>query len=279
MKILKDSLAPCGKRLTTWELTYSRFVHSELMSHRIFSRNAASSRAIPIKKVIEKIKNDTSLPLFWGKNQAGMQAYEELDSVSIEKAKSVILKLRDITIDAVEVLEEIGLHKQISNRYLEPFQYITTILTGTEFDNWFKLRDHKDAQPEIAWAAGEMHKQYKDHKPTELQAGVWHLPLLDDETWDEICKRVERRISRVELAKKVSVGRCCRVSYLSHDGKRDLQKDVELHDKLISGLKTGEPPHLSPFEHVAMALDKAERIGNFIGWKQYRKFIVDSEVE
>lgn len=77
-RVLKDSVAPCGKRLTTWELTYPRFVHAELMTHRLFSRNSASSRAIPTEKLIERVEKDPAMPIFWGKNQKGMQAEVEM---------------------------------------------------------------------------------------------------------------------------------------------------------------------------------------------------------
>src|SRR5262249_9162733 len=117
-------------------------------------------------------------------------------------------------------------------------------------------------------------EQYREHEPTPVVAGSWHLPLIDGEDRDAAAKRIgcdESAPEVVGLLKKVAVGRCARVSYLTHDGKRDLDKDVDLHDPLCSGPATGAPGHWSPFEHVAMALDETRGSGNFIGWLQYRK--------
>jgi thymidylate synthase ThyX len=267
-RILKDSLAPCGKRLTTWELTYPRFVHAELMTHRLFSRNAASSRAIPIEKLIERVEQDPAMPVFWGKNQKGMQAEVEMSPAERALAEARWLHARDLAVAECRQLAELGVHKQLANRIIEPWMFITVILSATEFDNWFHLRNHPMAQPEIAWVAKSMWNQF--HAPTsmpqELPAGGWHLPLIGGPETDDL---------DVETLKKISVGRCARVSYLTHEGKRDIDKDVELHDRLCSGPATGEPGHWSPFEHVAMALDTPERSGNFIGFRQYRKFFTN----
>jgi thymidylate synthase ThyX len=261
-RILKDSLAPCGKRLTTWELTYPRFVHAELMTHRLFSRNSASSRAIPTEKLMAKVREDPALPRWWGKNQSGMQANEELDGEARTEAERLWLAARDQMLAAAERLGQVGLHKQLANRLIEPWMYITVLVSATEYSNWFHLRNHRMAQPEIAWVAKSMWQQYQEHQPSEVFEGGWHLPLIQAQeliTLDE------------PTAKKVSTGRCARVSYLTHEGIRDFEKDVELHDRLCAGPSTGEPGHWSPFEHVARALSTPDRVGNFVGWFQYRK--------
>lgn len=273
-RILKDSLAPCGKRLVTWELTYPRFVHAELMTHRLFSRNSASSRAIPVEKLMARVREDPALPKWWGRNQTGMQAREELPPDLNRQAEKLWLKARDLMLEVVGQLGELGLHKQLANRLIEPWMFITVIVSATEFDNWFHLRNHKDAQPEIAWVARSMWEQYQGCEPTPVVSGSWHLPLVNDADLAEAIRLTGREASSTEVVsflKKVAVGRCARVSYLTHDGKRDLDKDVELHDRLCSGPAIGEPGHWSPFEHVAMALTEARRSGNFIGWAQYRK--------
>lgn len=322
VKILKDSVAPSEKRLTTWELTYPRMVHAELMTHRLFSRNSASSRAIPNEKLRQRIKDDPAMPVWWGKNQAGMQAREELRDMSPDEiearggagmipynerqaltaAKEQWLRCCDIMLNGSQHLADIGLHKQISNRLVEPWMFITVIVSATEFDNWFHLRNHKDAQPEIAFIAKEMWHQYQEAIPQELAAGEWHLPLISEEDRAdalEAMKVIYRDAptllhqNTVELLKKVSTGRVARVSYLTHEGKRDLIEDVKLHDRLIAGIPTGEPIHMSPFEHIAQALTTQQWnslaknevmrameegrpfnqsiFGNFTGWKQYRK--------
>jgi hypothetical protein len=264
-KILLDSISLNGRRLTTWELTYPRMVHAELLTHRFFSRNSASSRAIPNEKLRQRVKDDPALPVWWGKNQAGMQAREELTGDVLHKVKIDWLNARDQMLAASENLAKMGLHKQLCNRLIEPWMFITVIVSATSFDNWFHLRNHKDAQPEIAWVARDMHEKYRLSTPTVLNVGEWHLPLIEPKD------RLECGTTNL---RKVSVGRCARVSYLTHDGKRDLAEDIALHDKLLAGAATGEPMHMSPFEHVAQCLvNPNEQSGNFRGWRQYRKMI------
>lgn len=263
-RILKDSLAPCGKRLTTWELQYPRFVHAELLTHRLFSRSSASSRAIPIEKLIERVEQDPAMPVFWGKNQKGMQAEVEMSAEERRFAETHWLHARDLAVQQCRQLSTLGVHKQLANRLIEPWMFITVIVSATEFDNWFHLRNHRMAQPEIAWVARSMWKQYQDpmHPPQKLDAGQWHLPLTDGP---------ETAGLSIDDLKKISTGRCARVSYLNHEGLRDVVADINLHDRLCAGPAVGDPGHWSPFEHIAQALETPDQSGNFIGWKQYRK--------
>lgn len=284
VKILLDSVSQAGKRITTFELTYPRFVHAELLTHRLFSKNSASSRAIPVKKMLDNIRNDPAMPLFWGRNQSGMQAAEELSSVCSDdmlserdQAKRVWLKARDEAVFYAERMMDLGLHKQIANRVTEPWMFITVILTSTEFENWFNLRDSPFAQPEIAWVAKEMRQKMAESEPNWIEEGEWHLPLVDIDREDAaafdqafpklLCDESFQQFSarRMEARKKISAGRCARVSYLTHDGKRDPKEDVVLADRLASS------GHWSPFEHASQALSDPElRVGNFMGWRQYR---------
>lgn len=252
-KVIKDSIAPCGVRLTTIEAVYPRFIHSELMTHRMFSRNAASSRAIPITKVIEKVANDPAIPIYWGKNTRGMSPTSEIKDP--EEAKKLWLEARDKAIEMAEQLSKMKVHKQIVNRILEPFVWMTTIITATQWSNWESLRLHQDAQQEIAFLAQLIKQTRNESIPIERE---WHLPYIDDHEMEH----------GLNIVKKVSVARCARVSYLTHDGKRDIQRDLELHDRLLTGSGHG---HWSPFEHVARALYTPLQSGNFIGWEQYRK--------
>lgn len=288
-KIILDSISPAGRRLTTWELTYPRFVHAELMTHRLFSRNSASSRAIPNEKLRKRVEEDPALPIWWGKNQAGMQAREELPfatgayPLAGDLAKSEWLRARDLMLEASEKLAKIGLHKQLCNRLIEPWMFITVIVSATSFDNWFHLRDHWQAQPEIAWVAKDMHEKIKASTPQQLEVGQWHLPFIEradrDEAWSraavgEFGGGLSTDQKTTTVLKKVSTGRVARVSLLTHDGKRDIREDVALHDKLLAGRETNDPLHMSPFEHIAKALeDPNEQSGNFRGWGQYRKEI------
>lgn len=295
-KILLDSVNPAGHRLTTWELTYPRFVHAELMTHRVFSRNSASSRAIPSEKLIQRILDDPAMPVFWGKNQPGMQANEEISDTPVHLSfnagfgpspqdcvKSLWIEARDKMIKICKEMQKFELHKQIANRILEPWMYITVILSATTFDNWFNLRCHKDAQPEIKHLADMMKVEYEKNIPVNVDFGDWHLPLIMQEDFSfakQVLANTFKKFDSkhhthfaTELLKKVSVGRCARVSYLTHDGKRDLQADIDLHDRLVTS------GHWSPFEHVAMAAENGERYGNFKGWIQYRKSFANESGE
>ncbi len=247
--------------MTTFEARYPRFIHSEMMTHRMFSRNAASSRAIPIKKMIAAVRDEPAMPIHWGRNQTGMSAREEIPAEIAEMAKAEWRHALEDALRHAERLAEkdIDLHKQLVNRLLEPFAWITVIITATDWANFFTQRAHEDAQPEIRHIAELMLAAYRASVPQAVELGHWHMPLIQD---DEHSLPEEERV-------KISVARCARVSYLTHDGKRDYAKDVELYDKLLDGGANG---HWSPFEHVATpAVDGAVRSGNFAGWEQFRK--------
>jgi len=260
-KILLDSINGAGNRLTTFEITYPRFIHSEFMTHRLFSRNAASSRAIPNAKLIERIIEDPVMPVYWGKNRAGMQATEVVEDVG--DAESVWLDARNSMLRYSAKLSEKGVHKQLANRILEPWMYITTIVTATEYQNFFDLRCDVAAQPEIKKIADLMRDALEASCPTPLQPGDWHTPFIREQEVD---------YPMVQLL-KLSVARCARVSYLTHDGVRDEKKDYELHDRLL------ESGHWSCFEHQAQALLDSEQSANFNGWQQYRKVLEAQQEE
>ncbi len=261
-RILLDSKSPPGIRLTTMEVRYPRFIHSELMTHRVISRNAASSRAIPIRRMIDAVRADPAMPLWWGRNQAGMQAHEEIDTPTRALAEAEWKHALDDALAHAERLaaNDINLHKQLVNRILEPFAWITVILTATEWANFFTQRTHEDAQPELRHIAELMLAAYRASTPRALALGEWHTPLIQPD--EALALDQEQRLH-------ISVARCARVSYLSHDGTRDLAKDFELYERLVGGGANG---HWSPFEHVATPLADAEQwSGNFRGWVQYRK--------
>lgn len=239
------------------ELTFPRFVLSEWNTHRELSRNAASSRAIPVQKMLERVKQDPAIPCFWGAAQKGMQADHEVADPA--RAKDLWLEARDEAVKSAEKMLEIGLHKQLANRVLEPFYWVTVVASATNWANFFWLRCSRDAQPEIRKIAVMALVAYRRNEPTPLAEGEWHTPLIfsEDEGLDE-----ETRI-------KVSVARCARVSYLTHDGRRDIQADLDLYERLKSS------GHWSPFEHVARACREPVRSGNFWGWEQWRKLQAD----
>jgi len=262
-KVLADSTNTCDNRLTTMELVYPRCVHSEILTHRMFSRNSASSRAIPVEKMIQQVETNPFIPLHWGKAQKGMQAYEELTAREIGECRYQWAYSCRWAIGTVKRLAEIGLHKQIANRLLEPWMWITVIVTGNEgaWNNFFALRCHHEAEPHIQKIAGMAREVRSQSIPQKLSAGQWHLPLIGFEG-DELLSDEDKV--------KVSVGRCARVSYLTHDGIRDVQADIDLHDRLLAS------KHFSPFEHVAMDYEFTfvEFQGNLgSGWRQYHKVL------
>jgi thymidylate synthase ThyX len=261
-RVLLDSVSPAGVRLTTMEVRYPRFIHSELLTHRLLSRNSSSSRAIPIRKMIDAVRDDPAMPRWWGRNQSGMQANQEIDSAARALAEAEWRRALEDALTHAERLASpgINLHKQLVNRILEPFAWITVIVTATEWTNFFTQRTHEDAQPELKHIAGMMLDAYRRSEPRALVAGAWHTPLiLPDE---EATVPLEERL-------KISVARSARVSYLSHEGIRDHAKDIELYERLVGGGANG---HWSPFEHVATPLASGDAwSGNFRGWEQYRK--------
>ena len=245
------------KRITSFILTYPRFIHSELMTHRMFSRNAASSRAIPISKFVEDVLTDPALPIHWGANQKGMQADNEVDEETKAKAMLVWNEARDAAVSYAKKLNDLGIHKQIANRLMEPFFHITTLVTATEYENFFKLRAHSAAQPEIRDLAYKMQDALANSIPERKTQGQWHIPFGDKFT-DGLS---------IEQKLKVATARAARVSYKTFDGEINYDKDYSLHDQLLA------EGHYSPFEHCAQA--KSGVHANFSQWKPYR-FIVEN---
>lgn len=253
-KIVADSIH--HTRLTTMEITYPRFVHAEFLTHRQFSRNSASSRAIPIAKMIARVKSDPVWPTYWGVNEKGMQANTLMSEAEIERAKEQWQRAIDQACANASTLAHLGCHKQIANRLLEPFSWITTIVTATEWENFFHLRCNAAAQPEIRKIAEMMQALYRTSEPQVVKS--WHLPYIQPSELTMIDQ------DQIEL----SVARCARVSYLTHQGTRDIDADFALFRRLYEGR------HLSPFEHIAFPSSNGEcRDSNFKGWFQYRKLI------
>ncbi len=256
-RVLLDSVSPVGARLTTLEVTFPRFVLAEFNTHRVFSRNSASSRAIPTTKLLERIGSDPAVPLEWGRNKAGMAATDVLTGKDADEARRVWLEARDGAVAHARRLLELDVHKQELNRLLEPFLWHTVIVTATEWENFFELRCAPDAQPEIRAAALRMREAMEASRPRAVGDGEWHTPLLLD---DEAALPAETR-------KRISAARCARVSYLTHDGTRAAEKDLALYDRLTRGR------HLSPFEHVATPSGDDAFHANFRGWIQMRREI------
>lgn len=274
-EIVADSINSVGVRLTTFVLEYPRFIHSEIMTHRMFSKNSASSRAIPVSKIIESVRNNPAMPVWWGENQKGMQAQKELEASKRQEAEYLWLAARENAIEAVTRLNDIGLHKQIANRILEPWFNIRVILSGTEFENFFALRAHPDAQPEFQKLAFLMLDQYNSSDPKILGNGDWHIPFGDKIDIDRLkFLSYETGESELSLKLKIATARCARVSYLNFEGQDDYDKDIQLCDRLFGNI----PRHLSPAEHCAEARASKDFYGNFRGFKQYRKFFTEENL-
>ncbi len=264
VKIIKDSIH-MGNRLTTLQLKYHRYIHGEMMTHRVFSRNASSSRAIPVKTMLKQVWNDPAMPVHWGANQAGMQAKSQLTGWKLKAARFAWKTAAKFACIFAWSMNKAGLHKQIANRVLEPWQFIHVIVTSTEWDNFFTLRDHPDAQPEIQVLAAEIKRWMDSSTPEMLGVEDWHLPYISNE---------EHKVFTLEECIKMSVARCARVSYLTHDGKKpDIIKDINLHDMLV----VAEPLHASPAEHQAKPSKNPDFHKNFRGWLQYRSFLESSK--
>lgn len=259
-KIILDSISECGIRLTTFQLIFPRFILPEFNTHRTFSRNSASSRAIPTEKMLDMIVNNPAMPVHWGKNQKGMQANEELDIAEKLAVKNLWLKARDLTVETVREMMQYEPHKQTINRLLEPYMHIQVVCTATEWDNFYSLRAHKDAQPEIQALAYAMRDAHDHSVPKILRQGQWHIPYILDE---------EQNMPNA-VKTQLSTARCARVSYWYHDGKKpSIEQDLQLHDRLVGS----KPIHASPTEHQAICMNDNKQYKNFVGWDQYRSFI------
>lgn len=258
-EIIADSISEQGHRITTFVMTYPRIIHAEVLTHRHFSRNGASSRAIPTPKMLEMVRNNPAMPEYYGINRPGMQALDQMTGPEREAAEAMWREMAGSLADWAEKLNGIGLHKQLANRVMETAGHITILLTSTEFHNFFGLRAHKDAQPEFQVLAYRALDRYLKSVPTLKQIGQWHIPFRDK--MPDNCA--------VSDMLKIATARAARVSYLTFDGEMNFIKDYELHDNLK---RSG---HWSPFEHCARVqdpiLETNADCGNFKGWIPYRK--------
>lgn len=291
--VIADSISEDGNRVTTMEIVFHRFCLAEFNTHCIFARNSASSRAIPVKKQLQRVREELAWPVSWPKEQKGMQGGEELTGADLTAARSEWQRASETAANSVELLQTIGLHKSVTNRLLEPFMWHTAIVTASSYENFFGLRVSPQAQPEIFVVASLMQEQYRKSVPKALKPGEWHLPyILDDE---------KSALSTIpDSLRQISAARCARVSYLTQAGVRDPSEDIKMFERLTSE----DPPHASPLEHpctpapwnqhvvqvmdfrqsmdlggregnrwVALGHRELPKIGKFVGWVQLRHLV------
>lgn len=298
-EIIADSINEAGIRITTFELDYPRIVHAELMTHREFSRNASSSRAIPTKTILERVMSDPAMPTFFGKNQAGMQdAGEHFELINgytpQEWWKLMALSAAKFS----EGFADAGYHKQVANRGTEFAQNIKVVVTATSYDNWFWLREDEMSDPTIRDLAHVMLSAYNDSSARLLLPGEWHVPYYFDGFWSAVGdgKLFELAVDvhghTLAEALKISSSCCAQVSYRKSDDS--LEKAVGLYDRLVGA----EKKHASPFEHQGTPVAKSTvftnafaypmnwepgithvdrqgvfHSGNLKGWIQHRQLI------
>lgn len=246
-------------RITTMILRFPRFILSELNTHRVLSKNSSSSRAVPVRKIIEDVQTDPAMPVEWGTHQPGMQAGAPLSDDEAFVARQIWLDARDQAVDIAQSLLNLNLSKQVVNRILEPYSHTSVIVTATEWQNFFDLRCHPDADPTMRALAETMQDAMDASVPVER---IFHIPLVPD---------FEARQDQEPLRKLmfISAARCARVSYLNHDqSEPDEQRDLELAGRLAKSR------HLSVFEHQAVAMEgKSKGNRNFVGWYQHRALV------
>ena len=269
-KIIAHSEAPNGEQLITMEIELHRFILPEFNTHRTFSRNFQSSRAVPIEKMIEQVRNNPAYPAHWGKNQAGMVAENELSDSLKEEAFDFWSDAAESAAGFANVLRFTGCHKQVVNRLLEPFMKTKGVVTATRdaYEAFFKLRCHSDAQPAIKLLSDRMREALNNSVPKKLKYGEYHLPYVDN--LDN---------STIGDAVKISSSCTAQVSYRRLDDS--LEKALKVYDMLnlpCNGVYPEDPPHFSPTEHIARISliwedEKNAMSGNFnsrVFW-QYRK--------
>ncbi|SOC90091.1 Thymidylate synthase complementing protein [Rhizobium sp. AN5] len=279
--------------LITMHLHYPDIIHGEVMTHRVFSRNARSMRAVPIKTMVEEVRNDPFVPWHWGKNQRGMQALEECNTRIPTDFIPMELECNDLDREEAwrhaartaagfaEAFGEAGYHKQVANRLIAPFTWKHTLITSTSWANFLHLRDHDDAEPHFHDLAIMVREALAGAQYQTLLHGDWHLPYVT---------RQEKKFHSLDVLQKLSVARSARISYAPFDGDASIERELERYDLLVGS----SPLHASPTEHQAtpdrgsklylgngkMIFENPDLGGNFgPGWIQFRKTLAGEYVK
>lgn len=257
--VICDSISEQGVRLTTFEIEYPRIVMSEFNTMRAISKNSSSSRAIPVSKMLEHTQNINLKPIYFGSKKSGMQAGDELDGDDLINAKLFWEAALFDAITWATELDELGVAKEVCNRLVEPFQLVKVVCTATDWDNFFNLRLHPDADPNICMLAYKMYQAMQESKPIKLKTGEWHLPYVNI-GWNgkgEMCYADDDfNFVELEQAIKLSAASCASVSY------RTEGMTLEKADKIFDMLIKAEVVHSSPLEHCATPVSKEVEIEN-----------------
>jgi hypothetical protein len=319
-KVILNSVAPNGVKLISVEVRFWRSILAELNTHRNTAKNAASSRAIPFYRQSKEpevadpwiitdtpyyppvpnctysyIKDDPFIPEFIGAEQKSMQSGDELEGEDRKKAISLIHEMREFNLQKCKEMYDLGVHKSIINRYVEPWMYTTVLITATEWKNLFRLRIHPSAEKHFCQMATMIRDALRYSTSTYVEYGQWHLPYVHSDEYAEIDKFASglshRDMASAQLTPgdtgivkcAISSARCARLSYLTQDGRRDLEEDWKLFNRLINPTTpTGDPDdaiHASPTEHVGRPLHTAkDTSGPFRGWGQFRKLFANENL-
>ena len=285
-KVIADSVNSNRVRLTTLELVYPKFIHAEFMTHRVFSRNASSSRAIPVSRQLKNVMKNPVSPIRWGSHAKGMQAGEDIDSFKQRVAEILWTMHRLHSVTVAYLLGKLGVHKQHVNRLVEAHTLIKVVVTSTDWANFFSLRMQEDVQPEMLSLASDIHFAMESSTPYYLQVDEWHLPYITPtDRIDAEIKLSDINVGRAgqavtdeaveEYLIYVSVARCARVSYTSFgNDSRGIEDDFALGQRLINT----QPLHASPMEHQAKPNPVKKKSGNLRGWVQFRKLVENESV-
>ncbi len=270
-QILADSISPQGVRLVTIHCTFPRFILAEVNTHRMLSRNSNSSRAIPPERQIAKVSENPFVPETFNLRVKGMGVGNPLEQKDAVVARNAWLDAAEFACRQAQILLDLNCDKSRINRLLEPFLWHSAIISATEWDNFFALRDHPAAQPEFRILAQLMRKAIAESEPLTIRQGEWHLPGTPDFPYDDSSPDWD-------YWKNVSAGRLAKWTSYDKMDEEDLpDAAVSRAEKLIGSF------HMSPTEHQARPMRPYELgrqggpttsfCGNFRGWVQYRKEI------
>jgi hypothetical protein len=265
VKVVEDSVnTATGDRLTTIEATYPRIIHEEVLTHAALSLVTASSRAVPTRVWVDSLQQEPFIPGFWGQNTSGMVSGQEIPLRDQELALKEWLTFRDDSVKALVRLNDLGVHKQLANRPPHALTMITSVISGTEWNNLFGLRYHEAAQPEFQCLAAIIWDEYNFSTPVSRKPGEWHLPYITEE-------ERQREDNKYTLALQ-STARCGRVSYFRQGQVFDKMNEINRANSFIA------QGHWSTAEFAAVAQPASERHGNLTGWRPVRKFFAGESI-